>query len=345
MNNKSLIRFYGTSTAISLILIGLVGWKIGTSALILTLVLAALEITFSFDNAVINAKILKNMSTGWQQAFIWVGIPIAVFGVRVFLPLLIVSMIAGSSVVEITNMALNDPEQYAHLLDEAHYMISSFGGIFLLMLALDFFFENKKVRWLKGIESIMMKAGTMESLTVMIALLVLPFAASLVDPSHRIDVFTAGIVGMFVYLAIRAMNIVLARSGVNKTLTKGAKATFKAGLIGFIYLQVVDASFSLDSVIGAFAITKEILIIAVGLGIGAIYVRSMTIHMLRSNTLDNYRYMEHGAHYAIGLLAVIMILSLKYEIPEYITGLSGVVVITASIIHSVQEKRLKPISK
>lgn len=345
MNKKSLIRFYGTSTAISLILIGLVGWKIGTSALILTLVLAALEITFSFDNAVINAKILKNMSTGWQQAFIWVGIPIAVFGVRVFLPLLIVSMIAGSSVVEITNLALNDPEHYAHLLDEAHYMISSFGGIFLLMLALDFFFENKKVRWLKGIESIMMKAGTMESLTVMIALLVLPFAASLVDPEHRIDVFTAGIVGMFVYLAIRAMNIVLARSGVNKTLRKGAKASFKAGLIGFIYLQVVDASFSLDSVIGAFAITKEILIIAVGLGIGAIYVRSMTIHMLRSNALDNYKYMEHGAHYAIGLLAVIMILSLKYEIPEYITGLSGVVVITASIIHSVQEKRLKPISK
>lgn len=345
MNNKSLIQFYGTSTVISLLLIGLVGWKIGTSALVMTLILAALEITFSFDNAVINAKILKNMSPGWQQAFIWVGIPIAVFGVRVFLPLLIVSMIAGSSVVEITNLALNDPEHYAHLLDEAHYMISSFGGIFLLMLALDFFFENKKVRWLKTIESVMMKAGTMESLTVMIALLVLPFAASLVDPSHRIDVFTAGIVGMFVYLAIRAMNIVLARSGVSKTLKNGAKATFKAGLIGFIYLQVVDASFSLDSVIGAFAITKEILIIAVGLGIGAIYVRSMTIHMLRSNTLDNYKYMEHGAHYAIGLLAIIMILSLKYEIPEYITGLSGVVVITASIIHSVQEKRLKPISK
>lgn len=341
MDKKSLIRFYGSSTVISLVLIGLVGWQIGISALVLTLVLAALEITFSFDNAVINAKILKNMSTGWQQAFIWVGIPIAVFGVRVFLPLLIVSMIAGSNIVDITNLALNDPEEYAKLLDKAHYMISSFGGIFLLMLSLDFFFEHKKVRWLKSVEAVMMKAGTMESLTVMVALLVIGFAGSIVDASHRLDVYTAGIVGMFVYLAIRAMNILLARSGVNKAVKNGAKATFKAGLIGFIYLQVVDASFSLDSVIGAFAITKEILIIAVGLGIGAIYVRSMTIHMLRSNTLDNYKYMEHGAHYAIGILAFIMIASLKYDIPEYITGLSGIVVITASIVHSAREKRIK----
>lgn len=341
MNRKSLLQFYGTSTVISLILIGLVGWKIGTTALVLTLILAGLEITFSFDNAVINAKILKNMSHGWQQAFIWVGIPIAVFGVRIFLPLLIVSMIAGSNLADITNLALNDPEAYAKLLDKAHYMISSFGGIFLLMLALDFFFENKKVRWLKSVEAVMMKAGTMESLTVMVALLVIGFAGSLVDSSHRLDVYTAGIVGMFVYLAIRAMNILLARSGVNKKVRGAGKATFKAGLIGFIYLQVVDASFSLDSVIGAFAITKEILIIAVGLGIGAIYVRSMTIHMLRSNTLDHYKYMEHGAHYAIGILAFIMIASLKYDIPEYVTGLSGIVVITASIVHSAREKRIK----
>ncbi|MEK9195837.1 MAG: DUF475 domain-containing protein [Patescibacteria group bacterium] len=341
MNKKSLIQFYGTSTLISVILIGLVGWKIGTTALVLTLILAGLEITFSFDNAVINAKILKNMSKGWQQAFIWVGIPIAVFGVRILLPLIIVSMVVGESLPHIADLALNNPTEYAELLDKTHYMIASLGGIFLLMLSLDFFFENKKVRWLKGVEAIMMKAGTMESLTVMVALLVLGFAGSLVNSSHRLDVFTAGIVGMFVYLAIRAMNIVLARSGVNKSLTKGVKQTFTAGLLGFIYLQVVDASFSLDSVIGAFAITQEILIIAVGLGVGAIFVRSMTIHMLRSNTLDHYRYMEHGAHYAIGILAVIMILSLKYEIPEYITGLSGVVVITASIVHSAREKRIK----
>ncbi|OGL30566.1 hypothetical protein A3F37_01715 [Candidatus Saccharibacteria bacterium RIFCSPHIGHO2_12_FULL_41_12] len=342
MNKKSLINYYGISTLISLVLIGLVGLKLGMSALILTLILVALEITFSFDNAVINAKILKDMSRSWQRAFIWLGIPIAVFGVRILLPLLVVSMVTGSNIADMTNLALNNPEEYALKINDVRYMIYSFGGVFLMMLALDFFFEHKKVRWLKKVETIMMKAGTMEGLTVMISIFALLLATNLVDSEHKTDVLISGMVGMFVYLLIRAMNILLARSNIRGKAKSGLNNTFKAGLVGFIYLQVVDASFSMDSVIGAFAITQAIIIIAIGLGIGAIYVRSMTIHMLRSNALENYKYMEHGAHYAIGILAIIMFLNLKYEIPEYITGLSGVVVITASVFYSVKEKRIKP---
>ena len=339
---RSLLRIYAVSAIVSLALLAFVGIEAGVAALVLALVLVALEITFSFDNAIINAKILKNMSFGWQQAFIYVGIPIAVFGVRVFLPLLIVASVSGVSVGTITDLALNNPEEYGHLLEEARPLIASFGGIFLLMLALDFFFEYKKIRWLKDVEAVMMKAGTLEGLTVIIALAVLLSATSLVEQAQKSDVLVAGIFGMLVYLAIRALNVLLSRSGISKSLTSGAKATFKAGLIGFIYLQVVDASFSLDSVIGAFAITDRLLIIAVGLGVGAIFVRSMTIHMLRSHVLDEYKYMEHGAHYAVGILAVIMLLSIKYHIPEFITGFAGVVVITASVVHSAREKRIKP---
>lgn len=336
---KSLFRIYALSAILSIGILAFVGFEAGMAALVLALILVALEITFSFDNAVINAKILKNMSLGWQQAFIYVGIPIAVFGVRVFLPLIIVATVSGVSVGAVTDLAMNHPDEYGHMLEEARPLIASFGGIFLLMLALDFFFEYKKVRWLKEVEAIMMKAGTMEGLTVILSLAVLLSAASLSPANQRLDVLVAGIFGMLIYLIIRAMNILLARSGVSKNLTSGAKATFKAGLIGFIYLQVVDASFSLDSVIGAFAITDRLLIIAVGLGVGAIFVRSMTIHMLRSHLLDQYKYMEHGAHYAVGILAVLMILSIKYHIPEFITGLAGVIVITASIVHSTRERK------
>ena len=89
----------------------------------------------------------------------------------------------------------------------------------------------------------------------------------------------------------------------------------------FLYLEVLDASFSFDGVIGAFAITNDIVLMALGLGIGAMYVRSLTVYLVRQGTLDDYVYLEHGAHYAIGALAVILLVTIQYEINEVITGL------------------------
>lgn len=339
MNLQSLFRHYGGSLLLSIALIGFVGWKLGPIAMFIAVVLAMLEVTFSFDNAVINARILERMSPGWQKAFIWVGIPIAVFGVRVFLPLLIVSAISGQAVSYVADIALNDSARYGELLDEAHYVIATFGGVFLLMLALDFFFKYKEIKWLKSFESILIKAGSLEGLTVIFAIIAIFISTLLVDAKHDQEVLVAGLAGMFVYLLLHSLNVLLARSGIAEK-AQVAQKTFKAGLVGFIYLEVVDASFSLDSVIGAFAITKEIVIIGVGLGIGALFVRSMTLHMLRTKALDNYRYMEHGAHYAIIILAVLMILTLKYHIPEFITGSCGIVVIVASIWNSVHANKI-----
>ena len=81
----------------------------------------------------------------------------------------------------------------------------------------------------------------------------------------------------------------------------------KAAFFMFLYLEVLDASFSFDGVIGAFAITNDIVLMALGLGIGAMYVRSLTVYLVRQGTLDDYVYLEHGAHYAIGALAVILL--------------------------------------
>ncbi len=91
----------------------------------------------------------------------------------------------------------------------------------------------------------------------------------------------------------------------------------------FLYLEVLDASFSFDGVIGAFAITNDIVLMALGLGIGAMYVRSLTVYLVRQGTLDDYVYLEHGAHYAIGALAVILMVTIQYQINEVITGLVG----------------------
>jgi hypothetical protein len=99
---------------------------------------------------------------------------------------------------------------------------------------------------------------------------------------------------------------------------------------------VLDATFSFDSVLGAFAVTKDVVLIALGLGVGAFWVRSLTIFMVRRGTLANYRYIEHGAHYTIGILAIILFLSIIIKVPEIITGLTGIGIIIASIVASRQ---------
>ncbi|MDX3368160.1 DUF475 domain-containing protein, partial [Streptomyces sp. ME02-6987-2C] len=92
-------------------------------------------------------------------------------------------------------------------------------------------------------------------------------------------------------------------------------------------------------VIGAFAITNDIVLMALGLGIGAMYVRSLTVYLVRQGTLDDYVYLEHGAHYAIGALSLILLVTIQYEINEIVTGLVGVVLIGASFWSSVRRNR------
>ncbi len=335
----SQLRIYAFATIISALLVAFVGIKAGLGALFLVLVLAALEITFSIDNAVVNTRILEKMSHKWQQAFLTVGIVIAVFGVRVILPLAIVSGLAGMSMPDVLSLAIDNPTEYGHRLEEAHPIIAAFGGMFLMMIFLDFFLKDRKIKWLKTLEKILSQAGKLQNMSIILASTSLLAFSSFLPSEEHLDVLTAGFFGLLTYLIINSFDTVLHNAGVEKNLSSGVKSTFKAGLIGFIYLNIVDASFSLDGVIGAFAITNQILIIAVGLGIGALYVRVMTIHMLRHGVLDQYRYIEHGAHYAIGILAVLLLISLKFEVSEIFTGTVGLVFVATAVIQSVIEAK------
>lgn len=330
----SLLRIYGFATAVSVALIIFAGFETGLKGLFLVLALAALEVSLSFDNAVINARILKTMSPAWRKAFLTIGILIAVFGVRIVLPIFLVSLAVNSSFTDVIDLARNNPAEYGHKLEEAAPLISAFGGIFLLMIFLDFFFEKRRTQWVKPLENFLVKLGKPKGMSTLLAVVLLIAGTLVVGAEDRQTVWFAGLAGLAIYTAIQTLDKLLKRTGIEKGLQKGASATFKAGLVGFIYLEVIDASFSLDGVIGAFAITNQILLIAIGLGIGALYVRTITIHILQRGVLEQYRYIEHGAHYAIGILALIMLTSLKFEVPEVITGLAGVSVIITSVIHS-----------
>jgi hypothetical protein len=110
----------------------------------------------------------------------------------------------------------------------------------------------------------------------------------------------------------------------------------------FLYLEVLDAAFSFDGVTGAFAITSDPIVIALGLGlVGSMFVRSITVYLVQQQTLDRYVYLEHGAHWAIGALSVIMLLSIeeRYRIPEVATASVGVLFIGAAFGWSVLRNR------
>lgn len=346
----------------------------GFTALFLVAILSVLEISFSFDNAVINATILRRMSKFWQTIFLTVGILIAVFGMRLVFPFLLVSASAGISPWSAVELALGndaDQEKFANLLTDAHPTIAAFGGIFLLMIFLDFIFEERDFVWLRWLERPLAKIGKLDQLSVVISLAVIALAGEfLAADEDRTRVLMAGVLGLLTYLLVNGLSDLFAidededeeeadddvaaakevaaeaeaeREG--KAVSPGraagqlAVATGRAAFFLFLYLEVLDASFSFDGVVGAFAITLDPFIIAIGLGVGAMYVRSITVFLVNRGTLDNYVYLEHGAHWAIGALAVILVLTIEVHIPEVVTGLIGVAFIGASLFSSVRRNK------
>lgn len=333
----SLPRIYGFSFFATVAVFLAAGFFGGAGALLTVLVLCALEITFSFDNAVVNAKVLQRMSPFWQKAFMTVGIIIAVFGMRLILPIVLVAIMAGLPMGEVVRLALERPEEYAHYLDEAHPLIASFGGIFLLMIFIEFILDyGRRVHWLSIIEKPLVKIGRLRQVAPLLALTALLFVTQILGGEQKFTVLLAGVTGIVVYLAIRSLAEVfeLQHEKQQRSRLKPHRALLSVGFINFMYLEVLDASFSFDGVIGAFAITNMVLLIAAGLGVGAIWVRSMTIHLVRKNTLLRYRYLDHGAHYAIGALAVMLLLGIRYHIPEAITGTIGIVIIGFALYSS-----------
>lgn len=333
-----MLRHFRSSLIFTIICLGLAWFVWGIQALFITIMLAILEISLSFDNAIINAKEIEKMDKKRKQRFLTWWMIIAVFGMRILFPVIIVSVIGHVSLRQALMIALNDPAHYQALITASHIPLAWFGGTFLLMVFLAFFFdEAKEIHRIKVIERQLSRLGKLESIEIMVALILLLITTKIPwFPTSEIPSFlTAGIAGLITYLIV---------SSLSKYLQEQEKTTVKTGRLAwgfgtFMYLEILDASFSFDGVIGAFALTKNIIIIALGLGIGAMFVRSMTLMLVEKKTLSHYRYLEHGAFWAIGALALIMLLSTIYHIPEIITWLISWVLIAIAIWHSIHSHR------
>lgn len=298
----------------------------GIAAIYITFLLIILEVSLSFDNAVVNAKVLETMDPIWQKRFILYGIPIAVFGMRLVFPLAIVAIVTGMGMIETLQVAMDEPARYETILKSTESIIFAFGGAFLLMVFLDFFFEERDIKWVKFIEGskIVEKFSGVANIELITAIIV---GIVLGNITQDFGVVLAFMYGILLHSLLGMLDHFLTSD------------TMKSGIAGFIYLEVLDASFSFDGVIGAFALTSNIFIIMIGLGVGAMFVRSMTIYFVEQKTLSQFRYLEHGAHYAIGILAIIMLMKITTHIGEAVTGTVGIGLIAVAFGHSVWENR------
>ncbi len=311
----SLIAFFG------------VLFKLGAAAFFLVIILSILEVTLSFDNAVVNAKVLERMSPLWQRRFLTWGILIAVFGTRFVLPILIVSAAVWASPWYITNLVFTNPEEYGHLLESVHGAITAFGGIFLLMVSLKYFFNKaKSVHWIRSIEAHLVKWGRIEAIEIALALSLL-VGLSFVTEYDQVQVLIAGIVGLILFVLME---------GVAGSLSLESGDVAIGGASLFLYLNILDSAFSLDGVVGAFALTNNLIIIMIGLGIGAYFVRALTLYFVERKTLTELRYLEHGAHWAILGLAASMLLNLIFHIPEVVIGLIGLCFVSLAYYSSIK---------
>lgn len=346
----SSFRIFGVSLAVSTVAM-VAGYLLGgLTALFLLAALALLEVSLSFDNAIVNAAVLQRMSPFWQRMFLTIGTVIAVFGMRLTLPLVIVWVTADLNPIDGMRLALHPPAggalrfpdgspSYRELLTAAHPQIAAFGGMFLLMLFLDFVSHDRDIKWLKWIEEPLARLGQLgQQPVVMASVVLLLIGAQLTESGDdRAKVLTAGVVGLVAYLVVNGL------AGACRLPERRLNnAVGRAAMLMFLYLELLDAAFSFDGVTGAFAITCDPIIIALGLGlIGAMFARSITIYLIQQRALARYVYLEHGAHWAIGVLAAISLLSVdrRFRVPEMVTALVGVVVVGAALGWSVLRNR------
>jgi uncharacterized protein len=333
-------RFPFIFLAIGLVAAGLMSWSQNPDSTIVfrnvftILLLCVLEISLSFDNAVVNATVLKKMDAVWKKRFLTWGMIIAVFGMRLIFPLIIVAIVGNLSLVESFQIAFTRPDDYARIMTSAHLSVSSFGGAFLLMVFLHFFMNHEKeVHWIKFVERPISRVSNFKSIELLVAILILLIIHGRLPAAEATTFLVSYLWGLVIFLVVHGISDLLDGPGINKI------KWLSSGFGMFMYLEVLDASFSFDGVIGAFAISHEIFVIMIGLSVGAFFVRGLTLYLVANETLDQFEFLEHGAFYALGILAFFMLLDPFFHIPEWLTALTGAIVLGLSIFWSVYVNR------
>jgi uncharacterized protein len=286
--------------------------------------LVVFEIVNSIDNAVVNATVLKTMSMLWRKRFLFIGIITSVFLVRFLLPLAIVGIsVPNISLQEMFLAFSGQSDIAARAIELQKPVILAFGGIFLLFLYLHWLFLEKKDPLY--IERFIKEKHAAWFFAIASVLLVLIMYLARANSAMML----AAAIGSATFFIVYGLRETAEKNEAH--MVAGGNAL--SDLSKFVYLEVLDATFSFDGVVGAFAFSINLLLILIGLGIGAIVVRELTIKGIDS--ISKYKYLKNGALTSIGFLGIFMLIeSFTIELPAYIPTLITFLVIGVAFYQS-----------
>jgi hypothetical protein len=309
-----------------------VGGDVILSIALTTLGLVVFEVITSIDNAVINAEVLGTMSERARRWFLTWGIFFAVFLIRGLLPWLIVWAAAPSlGPVGAWNAALGGSQEAFETIERASPPLFALGGVFLVILALHWLFLEPKNYGMFGEEKIEQHGVWFFAVVSLIVATLTWFALK------WNDMVAFGVVaGSTVFFVVQGFRENAAKkeeemvhSGASSSMSDWSK---------IFYLEVLDASFSIDGVLGAFAFTLSVPVILAGNGLGAIVVRYLTVRGV--DEVKRYRYLKNGAMYSILVLGLVMLAeAFGHHIPEWASPVVTFVVVGYFFAKSVNHNR------
>lgn len=304
------------------------------SIIVTVLGLCVFEIISSVDNAIVNAHVLKTMPEKYRKIFLFWGLLFAVFLVRGLLPFIIVWLANPSfGVMEVWSAAFSNSPQILESLNRSKPLLLLGGGIYLFLVFLAWMFlEEKKYAFL--VEGFLHRQGVWFYAFASIITTGIVYAALKVNPILALAA-TVGVSAFFITDGFKKN----AEETEKKMLTSSSMSAWSK----ILYLEVLDASFSLDGVIGAFAFTMSVPLIILGNGLGAFVVREMTIKGI--NVISRFAYLKNGAMYSIGILGGIMVLeAFGHEFPFWLAPVSTFSLLIIFLMLSVSANKKEKIA-
>ncbi|MBI4146249.1 DUF475 domain-containing protein [Candidatus Woesearchaeota archaeon] len=261
--------------------------------------LCLFEIVSSVDNAVINAEVLNTMSRKARRWFLVWGILVAVFLIRGLLPWLIIFFTAPELgfIGSLTATFSNDSSVH-EIIEKSSPVLLMGGGIFLVFLFFHWLFMETKNYGLHH-ERFFHRHSVWFYAAVSV---ILAFVTWYAIKISGILGFSA-VVGSTVFFIVHGFKQ-NAEAVEHQLLHEKEKGSL-SDISKIMYLEAIDATFSIDGVLGAFAFTFSLPLILLGNGLGAIAVRQLTVGNIER--VKKYKYLKNGAMYSILFLGSFMV--------------------------------------
>lgn len=287
------------------------------SAVLTIIGLSLFETISSVDNAIINAEVLSTMSQRARKWFLTWGLLVAVFLIRGFLPFFIIwGFNPILNVLQVLSVAWSSDPLVQESIHQSAPILLVAGGVFLLFLFLHWLFLEEKKLGLPRTEKFFMKQGVWFYAVVSILLAVISWFALKQN-------------NLMAFGTVVGSSLFFITHGFKQNAEEQEKRLLgnaQSDLSKFFFLEIIDTTFSIDGVLGAFAFTLSVPLILLGNGLGAFLVRKLTMHNIEN--IKKYVYLKNGAMYSILVLGIIMIMhSFGFKIPEYLSPLCTFIII------------------